>query len=132
MCSSYVLYGLDRKEVKAQVKYLDGLKWKLLNIADLKGTSIINHMKESDKVMVGALLDKNKPVLFVSNNQEQVETYKPKGISLHVDDVLLLLGSEVIPPVVFKVFPDATFEKMVVPNKTAEGKIKDPKVWWNE
>ena len=110
--------------MKASVKYLEGTKWFPLPIADLKGHSITSFIKGTDKIVVGALLDEGKPVFFVSNNTEQVNMYKEKGLSLHIDDLLLLMGVDGVPDIALKVFPDATFESIEeVPGERI--------AWWN-
>jgi hypothetical protein len=115
--------------VKASVKYLDGVKWKMINAKEFVGNSIAHYIKNSDKVCVGALLDdSDTPCFFVTNNTEQYDKYKDKAFTIMAEDLLILLGEECLPStplvnVALKVFPDLTF-KEIEPVK------KDDKKWW--
>jgi hypothetical protein len=64
--------------------------------------------------MAALLGEHDKPVLFLANNDEDVVTYKEKGLSMHVDDLFILLGDNPIPDVVLQVFPDAKFQGFTV------------------
>ena len=52
----------------------------------------------------------DKPLIFISNHVEQLDKYKDRGICLTSKDLLLFLGSNQIPDVALKVFPDSKFE----------------------
>lgn len=82
-------------------------------------------MKETDKRCIAALFQDDKPVLFVSTHEEDVEKYKEKGLSFSVDDLLFLMNTDTMPPVVVHMFPDATFEAVV-----KEKPKSDLKAWW--
>lgn len=117
--------------VRASVKYLEKNKWKHLELKDCIGKSIAYIMSKDERTMVAALLDdKDKPVFFLTNTEEQYSKYKERGLAMRVDDLILLLGSETIPshPVTeacLKVFPNGTFEAI-----QDERKERDKKQWW--
>lgn len=109
--------------ITASLKWRDKTKWKQHSITELKGKSIITYMAFTDKECIAALLKDGSPFLFVSNRKENVEQYSKKGVSLSVDDLMLLFGAEMIPDIAVKVFPDATFVEM-------KSDMKDDKQWW--
>ena len=117
--------------MKASLKYLEGTKWKHLNMKECIGSSIAYIMSKEDRVCVAALLnDKDEPQFFLTNNKEQYDKYIQKTFTLMVDDLILLLGSEVIPshPVAhaaIQTFPDGKFEVLL-----DERKEGDTKKWW--
>jgi hypothetical protein len=86
--------------LKVTVKYLDGTKWKRLPAEELVGNSLNNYILNSTKTIVACLFKDDKPIAFISNDNEWVEKYAHKGLSLHARDLQILLGTEVIPYVV--------------------------------
>jgi len=111
--------------MRVQIKWLDGTRWKLLDLSELKGKSICGYMLETERVVIAALFENKDAVMFVSNDQAQVELYKEKGASLHASDLALLMGTDVVPIKIAQVFPDATFEVV------EKIESKDPRKWWN-
>lgn len=110
--------------MKAGLKKLVGKKWYPIEIEKLKDKSIAQYVKESEDILIAALLDEGKPVLFITNSADQVQIYKEKAPTLLIDDFLLLLGTCGVPDQAIKVFPDATFE--FIDTESKEEKIP----WW--
>ena len=117
--------------MKASLKYLEGTKWKHFNMKECIGKSIAYIMSKESRVCIAALLDdQDKPQFFLTNDKEQYSKYKERGHTMMVDDLILLLGSEVIPnhlvaEAALIAFPDGKFE--VLSDERKEG---DNKQWW--
>ena len=96
--------------MQVEVKILEGKKWKGIPAKDMIGQSIASYMQQCKSLVIAALFDNDKPVLFVSNDRKQIEKYQAKGISLHIDDLIELMGTTVYSPVAIEaidVFKDA-------------------------
>ena len=93
-----------------KMKYLEGTKWLTLELQELMGNSIISFMKNSNRKVVAAVFENDKPVMFISNDEQQVNEYKVKGISVHIDELKELLGDVVMPKLIVNAFPDGRFE----------------------
>jgi hypothetical protein len=85
--------------LKVSIKYLEGTKWKELPAEELVGNSVVTYMVNTERIVIAALYENEKAVAFVSNSQEWVDNYKPKGLSLLASELQILLGTEVIPHV---------------------------------
>jgi hypothetical protein len=110
--------------IKASLKTLEGTKWVLCPLSGLLGQSILSFMVTTDKECIAALLEDERPILFISNREENVKKYKEKGLSLSATDLLYLVGSEMILPQVINIFPDATFV-----SRESDAPA-DSKKWW--
>ena len=96
--------------MKISVKYFTGSKWALVPAEDIKGMSIAQYARESKQPVVAAMFDNDeKPLVFISNNDKDVSQYKSRGVSLHVNDLIDLLGTEVVPNVLIETFPGSDF-----------------------
>lgn len=108
--------------MKVQLKIKDGTKWKSVNVAEIKGMSLLEYMINTNKTAVAAMMENDKPILIVSNEMEQVNNYKDKTTSLHTSDMVTLLGGVKVPDIALRVFPDMTFESFEPE--------KDVTQWW--
>lgn len=110
----------------AQLKRWDGYKFIPVPIDKVKGQSILSYMNSSEDVLVAAMIEDGKAVLSVSNDKEQVEKHKRRMLSFHCKDLLMLMGTEVVPIIYIDVFPDSTFIKHTVPAEEEN----DGRQWW--
>lgn len=95
--------------MKIVVKQRHGTKWLPIDMTLLVGKSILSFMLESKEDLVAALHgDDEKPVAFVSNSDQYVDLYRSKGLSLHVQTLKDLMGTEVAPPLIVQLFPGST------------------------
>ena len=111
---------------KVELKYLEGTKWLPIKLGNIIGQSISHFMKTTDKICI-ACLSTDEGKLFLSNNNDQVQKYKEKGISLHVSELEIVFESEVIPTIAFQVFPDASFSQISLNPKQEINKPKEVK-----
>jgi hypothetical protein len=126
--------------VKCAIKYLDGTKWKQKDVRSLQGKSVATYLAFAKETAIAAILDNDKPVLFVSNDNKIFEpdtegrnAYKDKGLCINVADLMLLLGSEILPDIAIKVFPNATFVSIESEEEKAGDKpARERQAWWNE
>ena len=121
--------------LSAAVKYLDGTKWKNIEISQLKGKSIATHICFSKDKTIAALLKDNKPVMFVTNifpdteeNKKELAKYEEKGLVLNIIDLMILFGSTAMPDMAINVFPDSTFVSV---EETEEPKGEHLE-WWKQ
>lgn len=92
--------------MKIVVKQRHGTKWLPIDMTQLVGTSILNFMLASKEDLIAALhQDDEAPVAFVSNSDKYVDMYRSKGLSLHVQVLKDLMGTEVAPPLLIQLFP---------------------------
>ena len=107
--------------MKIRLRELNGKVWTDVNIKDLKGTSILRFIASSDVPTVGAVYDDDKPVLFITNSEEQRLKYKEKGASFMAIDLQELVAAEMMPSALVeaceKVFGGGTFIELQVKEK---------------
>ena len=86
-------------------------KWKKTDAYNLIGQSIMEYMINTKSRMVGGVYeeDKEKPTLFICNNEKDYAAYKSKGLCVMVQDLEKILNTECLPKVVVDVFEDSTF-----------------------
>ncbi len=83
-----------------QVRREVGKRWYPIPAKEMINQSIASYIQKA-KIPVMAAMFKGdpeqgaKPVLFISNDPYQVELYEDKGVSLHIDDLVTLLGTTV-------------------------------------
>lgn len=111
--------------MKAALKVLDGKKWKHVDIASLKGQSIVSFIHYTEEMCMACLYDdEDKPILFISDSESELAKYKERALCLHIDDIRLLCQEIIpLPEITVKVSPDATFI-------ATEKEVEDPKKWW--
>lgn len=100
--------------MKVVLKKLVGTEWKAVPISELVGKSISSFIQESESVVIAALYEGEEPVAFLSNDEEYVELYKKKGLSLSVEDLNLLVGTDVMPSLIAKELEGSTFSEIIV------------------
>lgn len=88
--------------MKVVLKKLVDTKWQMVDINDLVGTSICQHIMRAKDTHIAALYEGEEPVAFLSNDPEYVEKYKERGLSLSCVDLMLLVGSNVMPSLIAK------------------------------
>jgi hypothetical protein len=96
--------------MKIEVKVLEGKRWKGVPAEALIGESIASYMKKATSPVIAAMFQDNKPVLFISNDEKQVEAYSKKAIAFSIDDLIDMLGTTIYSPVIItaiEVFKDA-------------------------
>lgn len=89
-------------------------KWKLVDAYELIGMSMMEYMINTKTRMVGGVYeeDKEKPALFICNNEKDYDAYKTKGLCVMVQDLEKILNTECLPKVVVDVFEDSKFKAM--------------------
>lgn len=80
-----------------QIKKQVGNKWYNVNIQELAKKSVLKYIIESKEAVVCAVFENSAPIMFISNNSEQKDRYKEKGLSFMAEDLMELVGSELIP-----------------------------------
>ena len=100
--------------MKVVLKRLVGTVWKPVPIDELVGQSICSFIEASKDTIIAALYEGDEPVAFLSNDDEYVELYKAKGLSLSVEDLNLLVGTDVMPSLIAKELEGSTFSEMII------------------
>jgi hypothetical protein len=91
--------------MKAQIKILNGTKWRAAKVEELVGKSVNQFILEHPEPAIGCLYDdQDNYIAFVANTEELVAQYKPKAFSILAKDLAILLGTEVIPHVLAQTF----------------------------
>jgi hypothetical protein len=87
-------------------------KWTLVDAYEFIGKSIMEYMINTEDRMVGGVYeeDKEKPTLFICNNEKDYQMYKSKGLCTTIQELEKLLNTECMPKVVIDVFPDLKFK----------------------
>lgn len=85
--------------MKIQLKRLENGKWTPVNVKEIAGKSIVKYMLESLAPMIAAVLEDDKPVLFISNSEEWVEKCKARGVSMSAATLMELCGTEIFPKI---------------------------------
>lgn len=117
--------------MRVEMKYRDGVKWKLLPLEDLRGKSRIQFMLNTDKQIIAALIEENnKPVLFVGNDETELVKYKDKAQCLTVQDMMLLFQSEMVPLLIANIWPEATLGAVELEQPVSKEKLKEVTRHW--
>lgn len=82
--------------LKIQIKELINKKWDHIPIHKLKGFSILSYVASNDLPTVAAVFDEDKPVMFISNDMDEVTKYKSKGASFFALDLQDLISATVV------------------------------------
>ena len=100
--------------MKVRIKYRNEEtgKWRKLEPEQLEGDSIARFMSASELRIVAAVYrdDTDEAVLFICNREVDVDEYGGKGVSMHCDDIIFLIGSEVIPEVGIQILGGSILE----------------------
>lgn len=97
--------------VSAQVKYLEGNRWKMLPLSEVVGESILSYMAKTERRMVAALLEDGTPKVFVCTDDEDLKLYAARGPAFRPAEIALLALTP-MPAYVAGVFPDGEFIKL--------------------
>jgi hypothetical protein len=100
--------------MKVVLKKLVGTIWKPVPIEELVGKSICSFIEESKDTVIAALYEGEEPVAFMSNDEEYVQLYKAKGLSLSVEDLKHLVGTEVMPSLIAKALEGSSFSEIII------------------
>jgi hypothetical protein len=100
--------------MKVVLKKLVGTIWTPVPIEELVGKSICSFIEESKDTVIAALYEGEEPVAFMSNDEEYVQLYKAKGLSMSVEDLRLLVGTDVMPSLIAKELEGSTFSEIII------------------
>jgi len=103
--------------IKVQVKKLIGNKWIKVEMEDLKDKSIAEFIRLSKEDVVACIYQNDVPLAFLSNSVDMAESYKEKGLSMHIDHLVDLLGTEVAPSLIAKTFAGSDLAEIEVDSK---------------
>lgn len=86
-------------------------RWTEIDIYDLFGQSIIEFMRNTKERVIAAVYDDehDEPVMYIANNETDVDKYKKKGWTFSVQEIDRLFQTENVPKVVIEQFPDGKF-----------------------
>lgn len=99
-----------RIELKSRVKE----QWETVDLKTLEGQSIAKFIAEASVPTIAALFDQEKAVAFISNDDSTVAIYREKGLSMHAEDFIALVGTAVAPELVIRMFPEAKLNSIEV------------------
>ena len=102
--------------MKCEVKRLKDGKWSRINAEEILNKSMANFVAEEFERVVAKITVSKDHLLYICNNEKDIEIMDKriedtdsKGLSIHVNDVIDFLGSQICHPVVAEVFPDSEF-----------------------
>jgi len=104
--------------LKVKMQKKKGSCWLDISCDDLLGKSLAQYMADEFDPVVCAVFDEDKPVMWVANKQEYVDHYKSqwadekkthKKLAFHADEMLDFLGTQIVPQVIVKQFPESSF-----------------------
>ena len=100
--------------LRAEIKRLEGTKWKPIPIAELDATvSLIDWVETAEGTIIVAIFEDEKPVAFISNHQQYVDMYKSKGFACLATDLKHILLPTLQPvQLVADIFPDSTLKEI--------------------
>ena len=114
-------------QMKIELKKLNHTKWTQVSIKEIQGNSVCSYMLEHpEERLIAAVFDADKPILFICNNQEDIDKYKEKGVTLPISVIEQLMGKTINLTMVESIFEGATLESVeqVEPNK------QERKAYW--
>lgn len=102
--------------MKCEVKRLRDGRWRRVTADEILHKSMANFVAEEFDQVVAKITVETGRILYICNTEKDIvamdkriiET-KSDGLSIHVNDVIDFLGSQICPPVVAEVFPDSEF-----------------------
>ena len=100
--------------MRVELKEKTGTKWKGVPADNLVGDSIVNYIVNSPNTIVACLYDGDIAIAYISNDEEYVDMYKQKGLSMSAKELQELIGTDVMPSIVAQVFPDSAVVEVKV------------------
>ena len=97
--------------MKVEIREQINGKWISIDYEKVVGMTLLDYVIASKyPIVCGIFKDDGvkRPYAFVSNREEFVKIYEDKGWSIHSDELKLLMGTEVGPELIVKVFPGST------------------------
>jgi hypothetical protein len=108
---------------KIQVKQLEEGKWHQVDLNELVDTSISSYIKDAQGTVIACIYQDDTPMAFLTNSEKYQKDYETKGLSIHIDDFIELVGAMVSPSLLVKVFEGATLAEVIVnPEGETNGK----------
>ncbi len=98
--------------MRIQLKELVNGKWQLVDVKMLKGRTIADYAIDSFVRVMGAVYEDDKPILFVCNEEEGIQTIKdkyPAAVVLSFQETQVLFGMEHVPDIILEVFEGSKF-----------------------
>lgn len=95
--------------MRVEIKKLVGTKWKPVELTELIGKSIAEYVAGEETKTTAALFEGDKPVAFMSNDDEIVTKLRAKGLSMHAKDLLNLFKTVEKVDLIAGVFKGSTF-----------------------
>ena len=84
-----------RDNLRIQIKQLNGTQWFPVSLKDLKGKSTLSFIAGHDFPVIAAIFNDDKPAMFISNSESDVQKYKEKAPSFYASDLQELIESEI-------------------------------------
>lgn len=102
--------------MKIQIKKRVGTKWRAVGVNKLVGKSILSFILESDDDIIAALFQEDDtPVAFIANEMSHLDRYKGENkLLLSASDLKDLIGTDVAPPLIAKIFPGSALVSVEV------------------
>ena len=107
-------------KLKVQVKQLKDGKWHQVEMKDLVNTSIANFIKDAQNTVIACIYQDDTPMAFLTNSDKYQKDYETKGLSIHIDDFIELMGTKVSPSLLVKVFEGSSLAEIEVEARGAQ------------